>query len=499
MPDTILGLDIGTTSTKAILFDLTGRELATARQDYPLATPHPGWAEQDPEQVWQALVSVLQQVAAQAGAEQRILALTLAAQSGSVIPADAHGNPVYPMITWLDRRTEELAQQWQVAGLEPRVQRLSGWLLHPGLPLLSIGWLRQHQPDIFARAARFMSVIDFLNHRLTGQFCTDHSSATEMLLLDVATGQWSAELCGLAGITPAHLSRLVPSGSVIGPLTAEASRLTGLPPDTRLVSGGHDQCATAMAMGMTDPGKLMLATGTAWVITGITASPDINAIPANMDLNFHVAPRRWTVSQLLGGFGASVEWWLTHNLQPPDSVIPRPALFAQVDTLLSESSPGSRGLLFLPPSGGAQLPHKAMWGGFIGLRLDHTRPDMIRAILEGAAFEVRWALAQMKQAGLPVEQLWVAGGATQSPVWPQILADVTGVPLLLTRYGNWPALGAAILAGWGAGVFDSPAAGIAQFQRQPQTVEPDPARARFYDEQFAVYRQTARHIAAVFD
>ncbi len=495
MQETILGLDIGTTSTKAILFDLEGRELAMAQQGYPLSTPQPGWAEQDPEQVWQALVSVLQQIAAQTGPEYHIRALTLAAQSGSVIPADAHGDPVYPMITWLDSRTEALVQQWQADGLEPRIQRLSGWLLHPGLPFPNIGWLRQHRPDVFAKAARFMGVIDFLNHRLTGQFCTDHSSGAEMQLVDVDTGQWSAELCNIVGITPAHLSRLVPSGAVIGPLTAEISRLTGLPPDTQLVSGGHDQCCTAMAMGMIDPGKLMLATGTAWVITGITASPAISEIPANMDLNFHVAPRRWTVSQLLGGFGASVEWWLNHNLQTLDNAVPRSALFAQVDALLADSSPGSRGLFFLPPGGGAQLAAKALWGGFIGLRLDHTRADMIHAILEGAAFEVRWALDKMKQVGLPVEQLWVAGGATQSPLWPQILADVSGAPLLLTRYANWPALGAAILGGWGAGIFDSLAAGIAQFQRQPQIVDPHPESVKFYNDCFAAYRQVAHRVA----
>lgn len=493
--NTLLGLDIGTNATKAVLFDLSGAELVKAEQNYPLSTPQPGWAEQDPELVWQAVVSVIERIVSQAGPERQIVALALAAQSGSVIPAQADGTPVYPMITWLDTRTEALVRQWKAEGLEEKVRMLSGWSLHPGLPFPNIAWLRQFEPDIFAKTERFLSVLDFLNHRLTGLFCADFSSGTEMQLVDVSTAQWSSELCGLVGITPNHLARLEPAGTVVGNITPATSKLTGLSAQTLVVNGGHDQCCTALAMGMIDPGKVMLATGTAWVVTGVTKTPSMHTIPANTNLNFHVAPQRWTVSQYLGGFGASVEWCLNQCWQSPSATLPRADLYSHFDEALAHSQPGCNGLLFLPLGGTLQLPGGKSQGGFVGLRLDHTRPDMSRAILEGAAFEVRWALETIRQAGLPVEHLWVAGGATHSPVWPQILADVSNVPISLTHYAQWPALGAAILAGAGAGLFETLEAGVTRFQKSPRQMMPDEKLTQFYGERFAAYKQTVQRLA----
>jgi len=496
MQDTILGLDIGTSSTKAVLFDLFGQEVAAVQQSYPLSTPHAGWAEQDPEQLWNTLLDVLREVISKAGDERRILAMSLATQSGSLIAAKADGTPLYPMITWLDSRAEEIVQQWRAEGLEEQVRRSSGWRLQSGLSLPGIAWLKKFRPDVFNAAERFLGAHDFLLGRLTGEFTVDLSGGTEMQLLDISSGQWSKTLCALVGITPAQLSHLIPAGQVIAPITAEVSRLTGLSPETLVVSGGHDQTCAALAMGLINPGQLMLATGTAWVITGVAASPAIEAIPAQMDLNFHIAPNRWTVSQLLGGFGASVEWWLQQNLQAlaPQTALSRAELYAQLERLLAQSQPGSNKLLFLAPEGGAQLSDGRQAGGFIGLQLAHTRADMSRAILEGIAFEVRWALEMMRRAELSVERLWVAGGATQSQTWTQILADVCNVPLLLTQYAHWPALGAAILAGFGVGVFDTLEAGIARFQRSPRQITPDESHKRLYDEQFQIYKRLAKVI-----
>jgi xylulokinase len=170
-------------------------------------------------------------------------------------------------------------------------------------------------------------------------------------------------------------------------------------------------------------------------------------------------------------------------------------LYAHLDEALAHSQPGCHDLLFLPLGGSLQVPDGQAQGGFVGLRLDHTRTDMSRAILEGAAFELRWALETIQQAGLAVEYLWVAGGATHSPVWPQILADVSGVPISLTQYAQWPALGAAILAGAGAGIFETLAEGIARFQKPPRQLGPDEKSARFYSERFAAYKHMAQRLA----
>jgi xylulokinase len=493
--DAILGLDIGTTSTKAVLFDRSGTELAAAERAYRLRTPQPGWVEQDPEELWQALLQVLRAIAdvAEASLRGRRVPLALAAQSGSLLPAAVDGTPVSPVITWLDGRSEALVQRWKAEGVEARVRAVSGWHLYPGLCLPTIAWLCQHQPAVFAAAGRYFSVNDFLIHRLTGRFCTNPSNGGGMQLLDVATGGWSADLCALAGIEPRQLSPVQPAGTVIGRITPEVSRWTGLPAGTVVVNGGHDQGCTALGLGVTSPGKILLGSGTAWVVTGVTDAPDVAALPPSLDLNFHPAPQRWTVSQSLGGLGASLEWLLQQCWQgsDPDTAPSRAEAYAALDGELERTAPGANGLLGVPLSGGHAAPAGEQSGGLWGLRLDHSRADMARALMEGAAYELRWALEPVRQAKLPIERMWMIGGAAQSPLWPAIVADVTGLPLSLPLGQHWPAIGAAILAGVGAGLYDSVSDGQARFQRPARQVEPDPDRMRIYDEGFGVYQQLA--------
>lgn len=469
----LLGLDIGTTSIKAVLYDLDGRELATASRGYPLATPQPDWVEQDAEEVWRALVQTLAEIAQRAG-EREILGLALAAQAGSIIPCDAAGDPVYPMITFLDQRSREIVAAWEGDGTVEHLREVSGWRPFPGLPLPSIVWLRQHRPDVHAAAQRWLGPADFCIHRLSGRFATDLSAAAEMVLVDVREQAWSRELCQLAGIDPGGQAELGWAGRQVGEISAEVAALTGLAAGTLIIAGGHDQCCACLGMGMLEPGGVMLSTGTAWVLTAVSAAPDLAAIPHPMNLNFHAAPGRWTASQYLGGFGATVEWWLDQCWQSPDPARPldRGQLFRLFDAALAASAPGSRGLHFLPlegPGGGV----------FAGLSLAHTRADMSRAILEGVAFEVRGAVESLQAAGMPVDELWIAGGAAKSPVWPQILADVSGVPIVLADYPSW-----AALAGWGAGAFPTLAAAVARLQPPTRRLEPDPALAPTYRAAF---------------
>ncbi|GAB4442271.1 MAG: xylulokinase [Anaerolineae bacterium] len=484
----VIGLDIGTTSAKAVLFDLTGAALATAQQVIGLSTPRPGWAEQDPAELWAAVQSVLRQVAMQAGgAGVRVAAVSLASQCGSLLPARADGTPLSPIITWIDSRATGVVARWQADGTAETIRRVSGWHPQPGLGLAIAAWLRETQPATFAAAEHYFSANDYILHCLSGQKITDVSCANELLLMDVASGQWSAELCALAGIRPEQLSAPDWSGVAVGPVTPAVSKATGLPPDTLVVNSGHDHCCEALALGITEPGKLLLTCGTAWVITGVADSPSLAALPAAMDLNFHVLPNRWTVSQFLGALGPTVEWWLTHGLQSPDAAapLPRAELYAAFDRLVGQSAPGSNGLLFAPPGAAGRTA-----GGFAGLRLDHTRADLSRAVLEGAAFELRSALETLRAAGQPAAHLWLLGGATRSPHWPQILADVTGVPLTTTRYAHWAALGAAILAGAGAGLLAAESAHT-QFTPPTRTIEPNRALAGLYADSFARYRTLA--------
>ena len=495
MKDAILGIDIGTSSTKAILYDLSGAMLTSASQSYALLTPEPGWVEQDPEAVWQALIKVLQDIVKQS-AGYRIVSLALAAQAGSIIPCDLDGNPVYPMITWLDTRSQELMRQWYADGTAAVIRRLSGWQPFAGLPLPSIGWLKQHRPDVHASAKRFLGPADFLIHRLTGRFATDLSASSEMLLVDIKTGLWSPQLCQIGGVNPELQSDIGWAGRQLGEITAEVASLTGLPGGTAVIAGGNDQPCAGLGMGMTAPGKVMLSTGTAWVIMSVIEADTTAAVPEWVNLYFHAAPGRRLGGQLVGGFGATVDWWLKQTFLASNAAEPADLgpLYDALNAAVLESAPGCRGLLFLSLSGPSQIFNALPGGGFSGMDLVHTRADMSRAILEGCAFEVRWALDELAKAGIPVQELWLAGGANRSPVWPQILADVCGIPLQVASYADWAALGGAALAGWGIGAFKTLENGIAALQPPLQRLEPNPDLVNFYNQRLAVYQNLSRAI-----
>ena len=492
MIDTILGIDIGTSSAKAVLYDLDGREAASASRPYALSTPRPGWVEQDPEAVWRALLEVLGEIVRRSEG-RRILSLAIAAQAGSIIPADENGDPVYPMITWLDGRSQDLIRRWYADGTADAIRRQSGWLPFPGLPLPSIGWLRENRPEVHAAAVRYLGVADFLIHRLTGVFATDLSAATEMLLVDLKTGGWSPELCAIGGVNPALQAEIGWAGRPVGAVSPAVCRQTGLPEGTQVIAGGNDQPCAGLAMGMTAPGKVMLSTGTAWVLMSVARTPEIASVPAWVNLYYHAVPHAWIAGQLVGGFGATLDWWL-HQLWPGEQ---DPGISYQfLNEAARKSPPGSRGLLFLSLSGPSQIPNARPNGGFVGMELAHTRDDMCRAVLEGCAFEVGWALAELRASGIPVEELWLAGGANRSPVWPQILADVAGMPIRIASEVDWAALGAAVLAGWGAGAFPSLEEGIARVQPPARQLEPDPSRAEFYAARLAVYQRLSRAVSA---
>lgn len=488
MTDTILSLDIGTTAVKAVLFDPRGSELLVAERALTLQTPQAGYVELDPEELWRAVLDVLAEIAQKN--RRRILAIAIATQGGSFLATDALGHPVCPLITWMDSRSETVVNDWRQRGLEAGIRQICGWSLDPGLPLAMIGWMRAHLPEAFARSAHFLSVNDFLTYRLAGVYSMNPSMAGEMMLTDIVTGGWSPALCDLAGIQPEQLSPIRPSEAILGPILPEVSRATGLAADIVVVNGGQDHSCEALAIGMTGPGAALLACGTAWVINGATDRADMSAIPDGMNLNFHVTPHCWTISQFLGGLGGTLEWWLNRLWQSPDpeNPLPRPKLYSLLDESLEQARPGD-GLFFFPLAGSRNASKSAGAGGFWGLRWEHSRAELTRAIMESAACEVRWSLERLRAAGMAMDQIWMIGGAAHSPHWPEIVASLTGVSVILTHYSHGPALGAAILAGVGLGVYPNIDAGRSCFNLRPHQVPPDEKHRSLYEDYYQRYRQ----------
>lgn len=479
MQPAILSLDIGTSIVKSVMFDTDGREIALSEHPCPLLTPHPGYAEQDPVELFNAVLKVIVESVEQLPDGMPIAAAVLSTQGGSTVPVDEQGKPLHPIITWLDQRAANLVDRWKHEGLDRWIRKLSGWGPQPGLPLSVICSLREDQPDIHDSASMFLSVNDYITHRLTGNLITNPSMAGEMLLTDVHTGEYSEDLCSFAGIHIEQLSPIQPSDSISGSILPEICSRTGLPEGTPLINGGQDHSCEALALGLTRPGSFLLACGTAWVINAVTASADVEALPPRMALNPHVLPGRWIASEFLGGLGAGMEWWLEQFWQLASGAS-RSGRFTAFNKALENTSPGSGGLFFAPVSGTPRTGSSS--GGFLRLRLDHSAADMGRALLESAAFELRHALEEARSIGLPLEQLWMVGGAARSPHWPHILADTMGTPIHLTRSTHGPALGAAVLAARSMNLLDEHPDWVSAV-----IIEPDQHQTSVYHDIYSEY------------
>ena len=388
----VLGLDAGTTSAKAVAVNRAGRTLATAGSD-PIAirsTPA-GGSEQDPSEIWQALTTAGRRAVEDLGPGVRVMALAVAAQSGSVIPVPPSGE-AERAITWMDTRSESLMESWPRETAD-MIRTLSGWAPTSGVGLSTIAWLQAsgnaHQIERDSPPSRWSSVDDYLVFRLTGRWGTNPSNAAGMQLMDVSTRTWSRELCRVAGIDERMLSPILESGAVAGGLTAEAAAALGLGAGTAVVVGGHDQACAALGLGAVDPGAAFLSAGTAWVLTAVTDRADVRALPPALNLSPHVVPGRWTASTNLGGLGA----------------------------LIAESP-----------------------------------PDSATAAFEVCALKVREALEGAGEAAPGGAGLIMVGGGTRFGELIGMIADAVGRPVVARPDASWPAVGAASLAaaalGW---------------------------------------------------
>ncbi len=488
MRERIVSLDVGTTVAKAVVFDRQGREMGLAEYSYGISTPEPGHVELDPEQVFTACCRAMADVAG-----PDVVAICLTTQGGSLIPADENGRALSPMVTWMDRRAEGLVNSWFEDGTAGWMRGICGWAPQPGLPLPVICWFRVHQPGQFARTKRWLGVNDWLTGRLTGRFATNPSLAAEMMLMDIGAQTWSAQMCDFAGISPETLSPVLPSDAVVGTLFSDLARSLGLAEDVVLVNGGQDHCCEALAVGMTDEGTGLLACGTAWVINGAMGSARMDDVPPRMDLNVHVVPERWIASQYLGGLGGAIEWWASRFCEglferEPDH---RDAVYTKMGKALDESPVGARGITFLPLEGSMNCSDPVR-GQFRGLDWSHGFEDMTRALFESAVMEVRWAIDEWAHAGHPLRELWMIGGATRSPALPGMIADSTGIPVVMTGYSHGPALGAAMLGAVCLGFYDNLDDVRRGFAVKRTVRRPESSRKSAYDELYNRYRREAK-------
>ncbi|MDH3753398.1 MAG: FGGY-family carbohydrate kinase [Acidimicrobiia bacterium] len=436
--EVVIGLDAGTTSAKAVAVNRAGEVVADSVSD-PIATasPSPGASEQVPGEIWRALTSASRRMIERLARESRVVAIALAAQSGSVIGVDDAGAAVGPAITWMDTRSRSLVESWPARTRE-QIRRLSGWSPSPGLGLATIAWLASIEAAVPHGVTRWASVDDYLGFGLTHRWVTNPSNAAGMQLMDVSTLAWSPELCSLAGIEPALLSSIGSSGGVHGELSIAAAEAMGLPHRVPAVIGGHDQACAALGLGAVSPGSMVLSAGTAWVLSVITGTPAIDSLPTAFNLSPHVADGRWSASRNLGGLGAAVAWSLDDTALSIDR--------AEAD--LAACEPRLDDAFFVPS---IDDERRTGWGNFVGDPDETAGAARIRAVFEACAFEVRRAVEQAAMLDGSARELTFVGGGTRSAHLAQTIADVLDAPITVQPDASWPAIGAARLAAEASG------------------------------------------------
>ena len=435
--DMVVGLDVGTTSAKAVAVDQGGQTVAVAESS-PLrtVTTPPGASEQDPDEIWRAAIAAGREVIDEVGGSAQVKSLSLAAQSGSVIVLDAQGSPASRAITWMDTRSQLLVESW-TEETNRLIRAVSGWQSSPGLGLATIAWLRSC--DALPNPARFTSVDGYLTGQFTGMPLTNPSNAAGMQLMDVTTLNWSDELCALAGIEASALSSVRASGSRAGRLTPAAAAALGVGASTEFVVGGHDQACATLGLDATGPGSIVLSTGTAWVLTVMTDRPAVERLPEVLNLSPHVVDRCWTASKNLGGLGAALAWSLDESSIPS----------AELDRAIAGSPSADAAPFFLPA---LQNRDRIAWGSFVNEAGDPDATARVLAVCEACAFEVRAAIDQAGAFTNADTAVTIVGGGTKATRLTQMIANATGRTLVIRPDASWPALGAARLAaaacGW---------------------------------------------------
>ena len=477
----LLGLDIGTTSLKAWLYDaVTGRPIAGAARPTPAASPRPGWAEHDPEALWRAAAASIREALAAAPHNAAVAGVAVASMGEAGLPLDEHGRPLHPIIAYYDTRADRYVELWRERAGARRVHAISGQMLRPVFGVLKLMWLRDERPELFARTRRWLSVGDYLVWRLAGVYATDRTLASRTMLLDQRTRSWSGELLDIAGLSAGLLPQVYPSGTQVGVVQDEAAAQTGLPPGTPVATGGHDHLCGALAAGIVAPGQALASFGTASAL--LVPSEQFHGGGAvfehGLSCYCYVANDSYIVQGGLTATGAALAW-LARLLRGGTTSED----YAALDRAADASPPGARGLACLPHLRGSGTPEldSASRAAFVGLREQHTPGDLWRAMLEGLACWTRRNLDAVESAtGRPIGNLTVIGGTARGALLPQALADLTGRAVALPEIAEATARGAALLAERAIGGAGGARAGDVAVR----TVAPDARRAARYDRMY---------------
>jgi xylulokinase len=494
----LMGIDISTTGNKALLVSANaqnaGQVIGVAVTENPISTPRPLWSEQDPADWWQGIQAAIRQVIADTGvAAQEIIAIGLTGQMHGLVLLDEAGDVLRPSILWNDQRTGPQCD-WitKTVGLD----NLLAWTGSPaltGFTAPKVLWVREHEPEVYARAAHILLPKDYIRFKLTGDYATDMAGASGMTLLSLKERDWSAEMLQALDIPRQCLPPTHEGPQVTGTVSEMAAQATGLAAGTPVVGGGGDQAAGAVGVGAVRPGVVGLVLGTSGVVFAPTSAPLVEK-EGRLQAHCHAVPGRWHLMGVMLSAAGSLRWYR-------DTVAPGTGY----DELLAPAAgipAGCEGLVFLPYLTGERAPYPDpnAKGAFIGLTVRHELPHMTRAVLEGVAFGLRDSFELIRGAGLGhIDQVRVSGGGARSALWRQILANVLNTELVTVNTTEGAAYGAALLAGVGAGIWSDVDAACDSAIQIVDRVIPQMQPVDQYSQAYPIYRGLYATLKPTFD
>ncbi len=455
----LIGVDIGTSGTKTVLFDEAGRTVADALYEYPLYQPKAGWAEQDPIDWWVATYESISDVIAKSGVNpDDIKGVGLSGQMHGLVMLDAAGNVLRRSIIWCDQRTsEECAEITELVGKEKLIEITANPAL-TGFTASKIMWVKKHEPEIFEKCRKILLPKDYIRYMLTGEFATEVSDASGMQLLDVPARNWSRYVLDKLGIDIGMLGKVYESCEVTGQITESAAKLTGLRPGTPVVGGAGDQAASAVGCGIVREGVASVTIGTSGVVFAHTDSIKIDPL-GRVHTFCHAVPGAWHVMGVTQGAGLSFKWMRDNFFAAEKLTAAQTGDDPNyvMDQIAKNSPVGAGGIIYLPYLMGERTPHLDPFarGVFFGLSAIHEKRDLLRAVLEGVVFSLCDCMDILREMGINPTSVYAAGGGGNSKLWRQILADAFGMSISVSSSKQGGALGVAILAGVGAGVYKS--------------------------------------------
>lgn len=475
-----IGIDLGTSAVKLLLVDERGQILNSVTREYPLEFPQPGWSQQAPEDWKKAVLEGIPQLL-QGFDRSQVAGIGCGGQMHGLVVLDENDQVIRPAILWNDGRTSRQVDYLnEVVGRET-LSRLTANIAFAGFTAPKLLWMRDNEPENFARISKIMLPKDYINYILTGVHCCDYSDASGMLLLDVEHKCWSEEMLSICGVTLAQMPRLYESYQVVGTVTPELSQALGLPNTVKVVAGAGDNAAAAVGTGVVGSGGCNISLGTSGTI--FISSKEFGVDPHNALHAFAHADGGWHLMGCMLSAASCNKWLCDDILKTTD--------YEAEQKDITPDKLGNNHVYFLPYLMGERSPinDTNARGTFIGMTMDTSRSDLVQAVLEGVAFAIRDSFEVATSLGISIPKTKICGGGSKSPLWRTIFANVLGIPLELLKTEQGPGYGGAILAMVGCGQYESVQAAVDDLVEVAAVVEPDAELTKRYEARYQQFRK----------